>query len=87
MIIHDTFMTSVEINHNALFPDLFRGSTHRGKVIWIGSILGGIISIIANGLVPALIEQLGYLSAVIIIVIIAYIFVIPYNIMGSFESI
>ena len=79
MIIHDTFMTSVEINHNALFPDLFRGSTHRGKVIWIGSILGGIISIIANGLVPGLIERLGYFVAVVIIVIIAYMFVIPYN--------
>ena len=79
MVLHDTFMTSVEINHNALFPDLFRGTPHRGKVIWIGSILGGVISILANGLVPGLIEGLGYLVTVIIIVIIAYIFVIPYN--------
>ncbi len=79
MILHDTFMTSVEINHNALFPDLFRGSSHRGKVIWIGSILGGIISIVANGLVPGLIEGLGYLVTVIIIVVIAYLFVIPYS--------
>ena len=79
MILHDTFMTSVEINHNALFPDLFRGSSHRGKVIWIGAILGGFIAIVASGLIPTLIEGIGYLGSVIIVVIIAYIFVIPYN--------
>ncbi len=79
MILHDTFMTSVEINHNALFPDLFRGSSHRGKVIWIGAIIGGTIAIVASGLIPPLIEGIGYLGAVIIVVIIAYIFVIPYN--------
>lgn len=79
MILHDTFMTSVEINHNALFPDLFRGSSHRGKVIWIGAILGGIIAIVASGLIPPLIEGIRYLGTVIVVVIIAYIFVIPYN--------
>jgi len=79
MILHDTFMTSVEINHNALFPDLFRGSSHRGKVLWIGAILGGIITIVAGGLIPNLIDGIGYLGAVIIVVIIAYVFVIPYN--------
>jgi len=79
MILHDTFMTSVEINHNALFPDLFRGTSHRGKVIWIGAIIGGAIAIVASGLIPPLIEGIGYLGAVIIVVIIAYIFVIPYN--------
>ena len=79
MILHDTFMTSVEINHNALFPDLFRGSSHRGKVIWIGSILGGIIAIVASVLIPSLIDGAGYLWAALIVIIIAYIFVIPYN--------
>ncbi len=79
MILQDTFMTSVEINHNALFPDLFRDSSHRGKVIWIGAILGGIITIVASALIPNLIEGIGYLGAVIIVVIIAYVFVIPYN--------
>jgi len=79
MIIHDTFMTSVEINHNALFPDLFRESSHRGKVLWIGAILGGIITIVASGLIPNLITGIGYLGTVIIVVIIAYIFVIPYS--------
>ena len=79
MILHDTFMTSVEINHNALFPDLFRGSSHRGKVLWIGAIIGGIITIVASGLIPNLIDGIGYLGAVIIVVIIAYVFVIPYN--------
>ncbi|NVM35617.1 MAG: MFS transporter [Candidatus Lokiarchaeota archaeon] len=79
MILHDTFMTSVEINDNALFPDLFRESSHRGKVLWIGAILGGIITIVASVLIPNLIDGIGYLGAVIIVVIIAYVFVIPYN--------
>ena len=79
MVLHDTFMTSVEINHNALFPDLFRGSSHRGKVVWIGSIIGGIITIVAGGLIPNLISSNGYLGTVIIVVIIAYVAVIPYS--------
>ncbi|MFX0036208.1 MAG: MFS transporter [Candidatus Hermodarchaeota archaeon] len=79
MLLHDTFMTSVEINHNALFPDLFRGSSHRGFVIWIGAMIAGFITIVANGLIPSLIDGIGYLGAVIIVVIIAYIFVIPYS--------
>lgn len=79
MLLHDTFLTSVEINHNALFPDLFRGTSHRGKVVWIGSIIGGIITIVAGGLIPSLISSIGYLGAVIIVVIIVYLSVIPYN--------
>ncbi|MFX1469692.1 MAG: MFS transporter [Promethearchaeota archaeon] len=79
MAVYETFMTSFEINHNALFPDLFRESHHRRKLTIIGAILGGIITILAGGLVPLLIESAGYLTTVIIIIIIVYIFIIPYS--------
>lgn len=79
MAIYETFMTSFEINHNALFPDLFRESIHRRKLTIIGAALGGIITILAGGLVPVLIDSVGYLTTVIVIVIIAYTCIIPYS--------
>ena len=79
MAVYETFMTSFEINHSALFPDLFREDFHRNKVIIIGAILGGIITILAGALVPGLISSIGYLGAVITVVIIAYISTIPYS--------
>lgn len=79
MVVQDTFGTSVEINQNALFPDLFRGTSHRGKVTWIGAIIGGIIAIVASIVIPSLISLSGYFATVIIVAIIAYIFVIPYS--------
>ena len=79
MAVYETFMTSFEINHNALFPDLFREDVHRNKVIIIGAIIGGIITILAGGLIPNLINSVGYLITVITLVIIAYIILIPYS--------
>ncbi|MFX1573817.1 MAG: MFS transporter [Promethearchaeota archaeon] len=79
MAIYETFMTSFEINHNSLFPDLFREDFHRNRVIVIGAILGGIITILAGGLIPILINSIGYLITTITLVIIAYIILIPYS--------
>jgi GPH family glycoside/pentoside/hexuronide:cation symporter len=79
MGVYETFMTSFEINHNALFPDLFREANHRRKLTIIGAALGGVITILAGGLIPSLIDSVDYFTTVIIIVIIAYICVIPYS--------
>ncbi|MFX0178446.1 MAG: MFS transporter [Candidatus Hodarchaeota archaeon] len=79
MGVYETFMTSFEINHNALFPDLFREAKHRRKLTIIGAILGGIITILTAGLVPSLIDSVGYFPTVIIIIILVYICVIPYS--------
>ncbi len=79
MAVYETFMTSFEINHNALFPDLFRESSHRRKLTIIGAILGGVITILAGGLIPGLISSVDYLTTVIVIVIIVYILIIPYS--------
>jgi GPH family glycoside/pentoside/hexuronide:cation symporter len=78
MAIYETFLTSVEINQMALFPDLFRLDMHRRKVIVIGAILGGIGSIVANFLIPRFITEMGYFWTVIMVVIFAYIFAIPF---------
>ncbi|MFX1429268.1 MAG: MFS transporter [Promethearchaeota archaeon] len=79
MGVYETFMTSFEINHNALFPDLFRVAKDRRKLTIIGAILGGSITILIGGLVPSLINFTGYFTTVIIISIITYICVIPYS--------
>jgi GPH family glycoside/pentoside/hexuronide:cation symporter len=79
MTVYETFMTSFEINHNALFPDLFRESSHRRKLTIIGAILGGIITIFAGALIPSLISSTNYLTTVIIVVLIVYISIIPYS--------
>lgn len=78
MAVYETFLTSVEINQMALFPDLFRLDMHRRKVIVIGAILGGIGSIVANFLIPRFITTIGYFWTVIMVVIFAYIFAIPF---------
>jgi GPH family glycoside/pentoside/hexuronide:cation symporter len=79
MGIYETFMTSYEINHNALFPDLIREASHRRKIVSIGAILGGVFTIITAGLIPQLIVSIGYLGTVIVVVIVAYILIIPYS--------
>ncbi len=79
MAIYETFLTSFEINHNALLPDLIRGASHRRKIVSIGAILGGIFTIVTGALIPQLIVSIGYLGTVIFVVIIAYILIIPYS--------
>lgn len=79
MAVYETFMTSYEINHSALFPDLFRESSHRRKVLVIGSIIGGLFTIVTGAMIPRLIVSIGYLGTVITVVIIAYLFIIPYS--------
>jgi GPH family glycoside/pentoside/hexuronide:cation symporter len=79
MALYETFMTSYEINHNALFPDLFRKASHRRKTSTIGSIIGGLFTIVTGALIPQLISSIGYVTTVIIVVIIAYILIIPYS--------
>ncbi|MHA2129696.1 MAG: MFS transporter [Promethearchaeota archaeon] len=79
MAIYETFITSFEINHNALFPDMFREQFHRNKVSIIGVIIGGIITIFSGALIPVLIESAGYLITVIILIIIVYLLIIPYS--------
>jgi len=78
MAVYETFLTSVEINNMALFPDLFREDTHRRKVIVIGAIIGGIATIIINATIPRFIVSLGYLWTVIAVVIAAYVFAVPF---------
>jgi glycoside/pentoside/hexuronide:cation symporter, GPH family len=78
MAVYETFLTSVEINQMALFPDLFRLDLHRSRVLFIGAILGGIGSIVANFLIPRFITGVGYFWTVIMVVIFAYIFAIPF---------
>ncbi|MCJ7649834.1 MAG: MFS transporter [Candidatus Lokiarchaeota archaeon] len=78
MAIYETFMTSAEINQMALFPDLFREDVHRRKVIVIGAIIGGIASIITQAIIPRFITSLGYIWTVIIVVIISYVFAVPF---------
>lgn len=79
MAIYETFLTSFEINHTALFPDLFRKASHRRKTSAIGSIIGGIFTIVTGAMIPQLISSLGYLWTALIVVIVAYILVIPYS--------
>lgn len=79
MAVYETFASSFEINHSALFPDLFRNESDRRKVTVIGSVLGGIITIITAGLIPRLIDSIGYIGTVIIVVVIDYLLIIPYT--------
>jgi len=79
MGIYETFLTSFEINHNALFPDLIRKASHRRKIVSIGAIMGGIFTIVTGATIPQLIVSIGYLGTVIIVVIVAYILIIPYS--------
>lgn len=80
MAVFETFTTSFEINHSALFPDLFRDDSHRRKLTVIGAIIGGVVTILAGALIPGFISSIGYLGTVIIVVVIVYILVIPYSI-------
>ena len=79
MGVYETFLTSMEINQMALFPDLFREDSHRRKVIVIGAIIGGIATIFISFLIPRFISSIGYLGTVILVGISAYILVIPYS--------
>jgi len=86
MVIYETFRTLHEINHTSLFPDLFREENQRRKVSGVGGIVGGITSILSAILIPLFIASLGgatsltaYLFTTIIIIIIVYLLIFPYN--------
>ena len=78
MAIYETFLTSVEINQMALFPDLFRSDEHRRKVIVIGAIIGGVAAIVIQAIIPSMITAIGYLGTAIMVVVLAYIFAVPF---------
>jgi GPH family glycoside/pentoside/hexuronide:cation symporter len=86
MVIYESFMTLYEISHTSLFPDLFRGMGDRGKVTRIAGIIGPVTAILTAISIPLFIAILGgensltaYLGTGIIVIIIVYILVIPYN--------
>jgi GPH family glycoside/pentoside/hexuronide:cation symporter len=85
MVLFESSLTLYEVNHSALFPDLFRDPAQRRKVSGIGGIIGGIIGIIAAVMIPLFIANLGgltvtaYIGTVLIVIIIVYILIIPYS--------
>ncbi|MBA7647622.1 Melibiose carrier protein [subsurface metagenome] len=91
MVLYETFLTLYEVNHAALFPDLFRELTERRRVTGIGGLLGGIILIVSAILIPTFIAILGgltvsaYTGTVLIVVVIIYLVIIPYS-LGVRES-
>jgi len=91
MVLYESSLTLYEINHAALYPDLFREPAERRKVAGIGGMIGGLILIVGAILIPTLINILGgltvsaYIGTVLIVVIIIYLLLIPYS-MGIRES-
>ncbi|MFX1339478.1 MAG: MFS transporter, partial [Promethearchaeota archaeon] len=85
MVLYETFLTLYEVNHSALFPDLFRELSERRKVSVIAGIIGGVIGIFTAIMIPLLISNLGgltnsaYISTVSIVLVLVYILVIPYS--------
>ena len=91
MCIYETFLTTAEVNRNALIPDLFRGEGQRRKFSIIGMIIGAINALIAAILIPLLLVSFGgitkisaYITTIIVVVFIFYILTIP-NIIGTRE--
>jgi len=85
MVLYESSLTLYEINHAALYPDLFREPAERRKVAGIGGMIGGLILIVGAILIPTLINILGgltvsaYIGTVLIVVIIIYLLLIPYS--------
>jgi len=85
MVIYESFLTLMEIGHVSLFPDLFRENKGRRKATAITSIISGSITIVFSVISPILLAIFGgalsqpaYLIKSIIIVICAYLLLIPY---------
>jgi GPH family glycoside/pentoside/hexuronide:cation symporter len=91
MVIYESCATLYEINHNALFPDLFRDPAQRRKQTGLGGILGGIVSVLSAITIPIILEGLGgttttaYLGTTLIVIIIVYALIVPYILGGVRE--
>ncbi len=85
MIIYESALTLYEVNHDLLFPDLFRELSDRRKLTGLLGVITGIVAIATALIVPTLISSFGglsstaYLTAVFIIIIIVFIFIVPYS--------
>ncbi|MHA1195020.1 MAG: MFS transporter [Promethearchaeota archaeon] len=85
MTIFESFMTLYEVNHSALFPDMFREFSQRRKVVWIASVISGIISIFTSIMIPRLLGALGgvkleaYIGTGLVVIIIVYLLIIPFS--------
>jgi len=92
MCLYETMATISEINQSALFPDLFRGQQERSKSIRAGQVIGITFQIAIAISIPVIIGRLGgednqnaYIGTVIIVVIVAYILLIPFS-YGAYEN-
>ncbi len=85
MVIYESFLTLFEVNHSSLLPDMFRDPADRRKVAGLGGVIGGIVTIVNSITIPILISLSGQLSASIVIIIIAYVFLVPYLLFGARE--
>ena len=85
MVVYESFLTLLEVNHASLYPDLFRDDSSRRKAVAIGAMIGGLVTIVFSVISPIILAIFGgalsqpaYLIRTIIFVFVAYLFFIPY---------
>jgi GPH family glycoside/pentoside/hexuronide:cation symporter len=93
MCLWETFATTREVSHEALFPDLFRYDDQRSTVQGIIMLFTVIAQLLAAVSVPLIIASLGgatkpiaFIGAALFVIIITYIVLIPYAIWGVKET-
>jgi len=85
MVVYESFLTFLEVNHASLYPDLFRDDSSRRKAVAIGAMIGGLVTIIFSVISPIMLgifggalSQPAYLIRTVIFVFLAYLLFIPY---------